>query len=78
MLSVAQRNKIDLEGTCEGSMACATCHVAIDKDWYARLPKPKKEEDAMLDLAPGVTRLSRLGCQIVLGAELDGLVVRVV
>ena len=57
-------------------MACATCHVIIDKDWYARLPRPKTEENGMLDLAPGVVRTSRLGCQVMLTDELDGIVVR--
>ena len=77
ILSVVLRHSTALEGTCEGSMACATCHVVVDKDWYARLSRPKTEENAMLDLAPGVARTSRLGCQVVLGDELDGLTVRV-
>ena len=77
VLAVAQRNDIDLEGTCEGAMACATCHVVVDRDWYARLPLAKAEENAMLDLAPGVKRTSRLGCQVVLTDELDGLTMRV-
>jgi 2Fe-2S ferredoxin len=59
-------------------MACSTCHIIIDKDWVARLPKATREENDMLDLAQGVTRHSRLGCQIVLTDELDGLVVTIV
>lgn len=77
ILAVARRNGIGLEGACDGAMACSTCHVIIDKDWAARLPPARTEENDMLDLAPGVTRHSRLGCQIVLTGELDGLAVRV-
>ncbi len=77
VLSVARRHKIDIEGACEGEMACSTCHVIVDSTWYPRLPKPKIEENDMLDLANGVTRTSRLGCQILLTDELDGLTVRI-
>ena len=77
ILAVVQRHSTALEGTCEGSMACATCHIQVDKDWFARLPLAKMEENAMLDLAPGVKRTSRLGCQVVLTDELDGLTVSV-
>ena len=75
ILIVARRNKIDLEGACEGQMACSTCHVIVDKDWYGRIPQAKTEENDMLDLAPGITRTSRLGCQIMLTDALDGLTV---
>ena len=77
VLTVARRNAIDLEGACEGAMACSTCHVIIDKEWFSKLPKARVEENDMLDLANGVTRLSRLGCQIVLTDELNGLTVSV-
>ena len=77
VLAVARRNDVDLEGACEGTMACSTCHVVIDKEWYAKLPRARVEENDMRDLASGVTRTSRLGCQVVLTDELDGLVVRV-
>ena len=77
ILAVARRNKIDLEGACDGAMACSTCHVIIDKDWCARLPKARPQENDMLDLAVGVTRHSRLGCQIILTDELNGLTVTV-
>jgi len=76
VLTVARRNGVDIEGACEGVMACSTCHVIVDKDWYMRLPKARREENDMLDLAPRVTRTSRLGCQIKLTDELDGLTVR--
>jgi ferredoxin len=58
-------------------MACSTCHVIVAPDWYERLTEASEDEEDMLDLAAGVTRTSRLSCQIVLDAELDGLEVRV-
>ena len=77
LLRVAQAAGIPLEGTCEGQMACSTCHVVVDKDWFDRLPQASEEEEDMLDLAAGVRRTSRLSCQIVLCEELDGLTVAI-
>jgi ferredoxin len=74
---VAQAAGQPLEGTCEGQMACSTCHVIIDKDWFDRLPRAVEDEEDMLDLASGARRTSRLSCQIILTPELDGLVVHV-
>jgi ferredoxin len=73
ILTVAQANGIDMEGACEGSMACSTCHVIIDDDWASKLPPPSDEELDMLDLTYGLTRTSRLGCQIRIRREIDGL-----
>jgi 2Fe-2S ferredoxin len=75
VLEIAHRNDIDLEGACEGSLACSTCHVVVDRDWYDRLDEPKEEEEDMLDLAFGLTHTSRLGCQIRMTEALDGLIV---
>ncbi len=75
VLEVAHQNNIDLEGACEGSLACSTCHVIVDKEWYAKLSGATEDEEDMLDLAFGLTSTSRLGCQIILTNELDGLVV---
>lgn len=75
LLDVAQANGQPLEGTCEGQMACSTCHVIVDNDWFEKLPKASEEEEDMLDLASGARRTSRLACQILLGKELDGLIV---
>ncbi len=75
LLDIAHQNGIDIEGACEGCMACSTCHVIVDAAWSDRLPAPSDEEADMLDLASGLTRTSRLGCQITLTRELDGLVV---
>ncbi len=76
LLEVAHKNNIDLEGACEGSLACSTCHVVVEPDWYELLPDASEDEEDMLDLAFGLTRTSRLGCQIILSQELDGLTVR--
>ena len=73
ILDIAQKNGIDIEGSCEGSLACSTCHIIVDKDWYSKLDKPSWDEDDMLDLATGLTLTSRLGCQIILTDKLDGL-----
>ena len=77
LLDVAQGCGMPLEGTCEGQMACSTCHVIVDPDWFDRLPPAVEDEEDMLDLAAQVTRTSRLSCQIVLTPELDGLEVRI-
>lgn len=77
LLDVAQGAGMPLEGTCEGQMACSTCHVIVGEDWFARLPSALPDEEDMLDLAAGVARTSRLSCQIVLGDELDGIEVRI-
>ena len=76
LLEIAHKNDIDIEGACEGSLACSTCHVIVDPDWYTKLEKPTEDEEDMLDLAYGLTKTSRLGCQIVLTDKLDGLVVK--
>lgn len=76
LLDVAQADGQPLEGTCEGQMACSTCHVIVAAEDFARLPAAVEEEEDMLDLAIGATRTSRLACQIVLTPALDGLTVR--
>ena len=75
VLEIAHRNGIDLEGACEGSLACSTCHVVVDAKWYDELDEPTEEEEDMLDLAFALTHTSRLGCQIKITEELDGLTV---
>ena len=77
LLDVAQAAGQPLEGTCEGQMACSTCHVIIDKDWFEKLPRAVEDEEDMLDLASGARRTSRLSCQIILTPQLDGLVVHI-
>ena len=76
VLEVAHRNDIDIEGACEGSLACSTCHVVVEPDWYDLLKEATEDEEDMLDLAFNLTNTSRLGCQIIITEELDGLTVR--
>ena len=75
LLEVAREYEIDVEGTCEGNLACATCHLIIDKDWFVKLPEATEDERDMLDLVSGLTVNSRLGCQITVTVDLDGLIV---
>ena len=77
LLEVAQAAGMPLEGTCEGQMACSTCHVIVGAEWFDLLPPASPDEEDMLDLAAGVTRTSRLSCQIALTDALDGLEVRI-
>lgn len=76
VMEVAIDNDVDIEAACEGSLACATCHMVVDPDWYDRLDEPSEEEEDMLDLAFGLTRTSRLTCQIRVSDAIDGLRVR--
>lgn len=76
ILEIAHRNNVNLEGACEGSLACSTCHVIIDPEWFDLLQEPTEDEEDMLDLAFGLTHTSRLGCQIRMTDELDGITVK--
>jgi 2Fe-2S ferredoxin len=73
VLEIAWEHGIDIEGACEGAMACSTCHVILSRDWFDRLDEPSEDEDDMLDLAWGVGPTSRLGCQITITDALDGI-----
>ncbi|KAJ6703056.1 ADRENODOXIN-LIKE PROTEIN 1 MITOCHONDRIAL-RELATED [Salix viminalis] len=74
MLEAAHENDIELEGACEGSLACSTCHVIVtDMEYYNKLEDPTDEENDMLDLAFGLTETSRLGCQVIAKPELNGM-----
>ena len=75
VLEMAHQHSVPLEGACEGSLACSTCHVIVDPVWYDRLSEATEDEEDMLDLAFGLTHTSRLGCQIIMTEDLDGLVV---
>jgi ferredoxin len=77
LLDVAQAAGQPLEGTCEGQMACSTCHVIVAAEDFAKLPRASEEEEDLLDLAACVTRHSRLACQIRLEEELESLTVRI-
>lgn len=73
LLKLAHFEGVDVEGACGGAMACSTCHMIFSDADYARLPAISEEEDALLDIAPGATATSRLGCQISVTGELEGL-----
>lgn len=73
LLDIAQGHNLDMEGACGGSCACSTCHVIVDPDYYDALEEPDDDENDMLDLAYGLTETSRLGCQIKMSKEIDGL-----
>ena len=74
ILEVAHDNEIDLEGACDGSLACSTCHVVLEQEVFDSLDPPEEEEEDMLDLAFDLQDTSRLGCQIKVTKELDGMV----
>ena len=75
VMEIAREHDLGIEGVCEGSLACATCHVIVADEHIERLTTATAEEEDMLDLAVGVRPTSRLGCQIVLTEDLDGLTV---
>lgn len=77
LLDLAQADGQPLEGTCEGQMACSTCHVIVDRDDFAKLKPASEMEEDMLDLAAGAGRTSRLACQIWLDAAWESLTVRI-
>jgi len=77
LLDIAQAHDLEMEGACGGSCACSTCHVIVqDEEMYDRMEEPSDDENDMLDLAFGLTETSRLGCQVKMTRELDGLVVK--
>lgn len=77
LLDIAQAHDLEMEGACGGSCACSTCHVIVtDQDFYDRIPEPDDDENDMLDLAFGLTETSRLGCQVKMKKELDGIKVK--
>ena len=75
VMEIAHQNDVEIEGACEGALACSTCHVVVDPEDYERLAEATEDEEDMLDLAFGLTHTSRLSCQIVMSEELDGLTV---
>ena len=77
LLEVARCHDIDIEGACEGAMACSTCHVIVERRAFKKLPNPEEDEEGMLDLAFGRTRTSRLACQVTLSEDTDELAVKV-
>ncbi|GFZ80944.1 ferredoxin [Rickettsiales bacterium] len=77
VLQLARRLEIDLEGACEGSLACSTCHVILSEKHYSKLPPATEEEEDMLDLAFGLEQTSRLGCQVSITKSLEGMIIKI-
>eukprot|EP00793_Prasinoderma_coloniale_P006823 PRCOL_00001654-RA len=77
LLEAAHKHDIELEGACEGSLACSTCHIVLEDEYYDKLEEPDDDENDMLDLAFGLTETSRLGCQVIATKELDGMTVSI-
>ena len=76
VLEIAHKHGVDIEGACEGSLACSTCHVIVDAVWFEKLSEPTEDEEDMLDLAFDLQETSRLGCQLIMTDALDGLTVK--
>ena len=77
ILDVARKQDIEIEGSCEGSLACSTCHVFIDEKWINKLSPANEDEKEMLGLLPDIKKNSRLGCQVTLTKNLDGIVITI-
>ncbi|ESN90006.1 hypothetical protein HELRODRAFT_186231 [Helobdella robusta] len=73
IMYLAHRYHIELEGACEASLACSTCHVYVCERFLNKLPEATEKEEDLLDMAPGLKSNSRLGCQITLTKELEGI-----
>ena len=73
VMEIAHKHMIDIEGACGGSLACATCHVIVEPDWADKLDDVSEDEEDMLDMAFNLRPTSRLGCQIIMSDELDGI-----
>ncbi len=76
VMEIAHRHAVDIEGACDGSLACSTCHVIVEAAWAGKLDEASEDEEDMLDVAFGPTETSRLGCQIIMCETLDGLTVK--
>lgn len=75
LMRAAHLHDIELEGACEGVCACSTCHVILEDDVYDELPEPSETEEDMLDQAFKLTPTSRLGCQVLITPELEGITI---
>ena len=76
MEGAVQNDIPGIDADCGGSMACATCHVYVKKEWFNKLPKKEDGEEDMLDMAYEPSKFSRLSCQLTVSDELEGLVVK--
>ncbi|EDV97645.1 adrenodoxin-like protein 1, mitochondrial [Drosophila grimshawi] len=73
VLYLAHRHGIEMEGACEASLACTTCHVYVQHNYLEKLSEADEKEDDLLDMAPFLRENSRLGCQIVLDKSMEGM-----
>lgn len=77
VMEVGRDEVMGLEGTCGGCLSCATCHVIVAPEWFEATGAVSDDEDEMLDMAAERSETSRLGCQIKMTSNLDGLAVTV-
>ena len=77
ILKTAHENKIDIEGACDCSLACSTCHIILDEEIFSKLPEADEVEEDLLDLAFGLTHTSRLGCQVEITEEFEGRTIEI-
>ena len=76
MEGAVQNNIPGIDADCGGSCACATCHVYVDEKWIDKLPTIENAEQDMLDMAFEPNKFSRLSCQLTIGDNFDGLIVK--
>ncbi len=77
MEGAVQNDIPGIDADCGGGMACATCHVYVNEEWFDKLPAKEDGEEDMLDMAFEPKKNSRLSCQIIVSDELDGLTVNI-
>ena len=77
MEGAVQNDIPGIDADCGGGMACATCHVYINEEWWDKLQVKENGEEDMLDMAYEPNKFSRLSCQVIISDELDGLIVRI-
>jgi len=77
VLEIAHKFEVDLEGACDASLACSTCHVILEPKTFDKLPAAKEEEEDLLDLAFGLKHTSRLGCQVIITEEFEGAMITI-
>ena len=72
LLEVAHRHDLDVEGACDAQLACSTCHCILEEELYDSLEEPSLIEEDLLDMAMGLTPISRLGCQVIVDESFEG------
>ncbi len=72
-LILQEKKNLDIEGSCEGSLACSTCHVLVEDKWFDKIIPANDDEKEILALLPDLKKNSRLGCQVKLTKNLDGI-----